>query len=192
MKKVGIYGGSFNPIHNGHIALAHSFLVKAKLDEVWFVVSPQNPFKANADLLDDEQRLLMVEAALKDKPQMVVSDYEFHMPKPSYMWNTLRSMSKDYPDCEFTLLIGGDNWSAFNRWYHSDDILHTYRIVVYPRHADDINSDTLPENVIILDTELIEISSTEIRRRIAKGLPVDDLVPQSVNNIIREKRFYTK
>lgn len=190
MKKVGIYGGSFNPVHNGHIALARSFLEKTEVDEVWFVVSPQNPFKADDKLLDDRQRFLMVRDALRDEPGMVASDYEFRLPRPSYMWNTLQAMSRDYPGHEFILLIGGDNWAAFGRWYHADDILRTYRIAVYPRRGDSIDSTDLPENVSLLDTRLLDISSTEIRRRISGGLPIDGLVPPSVAGIIRRKGFY--
>jgi len=190
LKKIGIYGGSFNPIHNGHIALARNFLEKTGLDEVWFVVSPQNPFKVNDKLLDDGQRLLMVREALQDEPGMVASDYEFHLPRPSYMWNTLQSMSRDYPGYEFTLLIGGDNWTRFSQWYHSDDILRTYRIAIYPRRGDTIDSTTLPANVFLLDTGLIDVSSTEIRRRISQGLSIDSLVPPSVAETIRSKQFY--
>ncbi len=184
---IGIYGGSFNPIHNGHIALARSFLTKAALDEVWFIVSPQNPFKVNDTLLDDRKRFLMVEEALKDEPGLVASDYEFGLPRPSYMWNTLQSLSRSYPQHTFTLLIGGDNWAAFDRWYHADDILRTYRIAVYPRRGDTIRQADLPDNVMLLDTELIDISSTEIRQRIAEGLPIDSLVPERIEEKIRRE-----
>ena len=133
MKSVGIFGGSFNPIHTGHIALAKSLCEKAGLDEVWFMVSPMNPFKkAATDLLDDQLRLEMVKKALEGEPQLQACDYEFHLPKPSYTWHTLQAISKDYPDIRFTLLIGGDNWAAFDKWYHHDDILAHYPIVVYP------------------------------------------------------------
>ena len=109
MKKVGIFGGSFNPIHTGHIALAKSLCEKACLNEVWFMVSPMNPFKKTAtDLLDDQLRLEMVEKALEHEPQLKACDYEFRLPKPSYTWHTLQAISKDYPENEFTLLIGGD------------------------------------------------------------------------------------
>ena len=134
MKSVGIFGGSFNPIHTGHIALAKSLCEKAGLDEVWFMVSPMNPFKkAATDLLDDQLRLEMVKKALEGEPQLQACDYEFHLPKPSYTWHTLQAISQDFSDIRFTLLIGGDNWAAFDKWYHHDDILAHYPIVVYPR-----------------------------------------------------------
>ena len=105
-KKVGIYGGSFNPIHRGHIALARQMLRKAHLDEVWFLVSPLNPFKqASTDLLDDQTRLLLTRQALADEPRLVASDYEFHLPRPSYSWDTLQALSRDYPGHEFVLVI---------------------------------------------------------------------------------------
>ena len=115
-KKVGIFGGSFNPIHTGHIALAKSLCEQAHLDEVWLMVSPLNPFKKEAtDLLADDLRLEMVEKAIQEEPQLKACNYEFHLPKPSYTWHTLQALSKDYPDIDFTLLIGGDNWALSHR-----------------------------------------------------------------------------
>ena len=180
--KVGIFGGSFNPIHTGHIALAKSLCEKAGLDEVWFMVSPMNPFKQTAtDLLADDLRLEMVKKALQDEPQLKACDYEFHLPKPSYTWHTLQAMSKDYPDIQFTLLIGGDNWAAFDKWYHHDDILARYPIVVYPRQGSDIGET--PQGVTIVKTPLLNISSTEIRHRIAEGKSIHGMVPQQIEDI---------
>lgn len=179
MKSVGIFGGSFNPIHTGHIALAKSLCEKAGLDKVWFMVSPMNPFKkAATDLLDDQLRLEMVKKALEGEPQLQACDYEFHLPKPSYTWHTLQAISKDYPDIRFTLLIGGDNWAAFDKWYHHDDILAHYPIVVYPRKGSDIGE--VPEGVTIVETPLLNISSTEIRHHIAKGESIHGMVPESI------------
>jgi nicotinate-nucleotide adenylyltransferase len=190
--RVGIYGGTFNPIHHGHIALGRQFLMAADLDQVWYVVSPQNPFKVGERLLDDDQRLLMVERALENEPQLLASDYEFHLPKPSYMWHTLQSMSHTYPDVEFTLLIGGDNWTRFHHWYHYEDILAHYRIAVYPRQDDPIDPATLPENVMLVSAELLDISSTEIRRLIREDKPYRHLVPTVVADLIEEKGWYAK
>mgnify|MGYP003547974148 FL=1 len=116
MIKTGIYGGSFNPVHNGHIALAHELRQLAGLDEIWFVVSPQNPLKTQASLLNDRKRLDMTRRALEPYPELVASNYEFALPRPSYMWHTLQSLSARYPDREFTLIIGADNWACFDRW----------------------------------------------------------------------------
>ena len=178
--KVGIYGGSFNPIHNGHIALAEAFLRQAELDEVWFMVSPQNPLKANARLLDDEIRFKMVQKVLKHKRNLIACDYEFHLPKPSYTWDTLQRLSNDFPQHQFTLLIGSDNWTAFDRWYHHEDILQNYKIVIYPRLGDEIGKNELPNSVSLLNAEFINISSTEIRERIANGKSIDHLVPAEI------------
>ncbi|WP_277015230.1 nicotinate (nicotinamide) nucleotide adenylyltransferase [Prevotella corporis] len=178
--KVGIYGGSFNPIHNGHIALAEAFLRQAELDAVWFMVSPQNPLKANARLLDDKIRFKMVQKVLKHKRNLIACDYEFHLPKPSYTWDTLQRLSNDFPQHQFTLLIGSDNWTAFDRWYHHEEILQNYKIVIYPRLGDEIGKNELPDSVSLLNAEFINISSTEIRERIANGKSIDHLVPAEI------------
>jgi nicotinate-nucleotide adenylyltransferase len=122
--QIGIFGGSFNPIHVGHVALARQLRQLAKVDEVWLMVSPQNPLKqGSSDLLDDQLRYQMARLALHGEEGIYASDYELHLPKPSYTWNTLQRLRADYPDCEFTLLIGGDNWQLFPRWYHAADIM---------------------------------------------------------------------
>ena len=187
---VGIFGGSFNPIHTGHIALAKSLCEKAGLDEVWFMVSPMNPFKqAATDLLDDNLRLELVEKALENEPQLRACDYEFHLPKPSYTWHTLQAITQDYPDIAFTLLIGGDNWAAFDKWYHHDDILAHYPIVVYPRQGSDIGN--VPEGVTIVETPLLNISSTDIRHHIAEGKSITGMVPLSIEQKVTNYYAHT-
>ncbi len=183
-KKTGIFGGSFNPIHVGHIALARQLLKCAGLQEVWFVVSPQNPWKSEQELLDDESRLNMVRIALRDEENLLASDYEFHLQRPSYTLNTLRHLSKDYPDREFVLLIGGDNWKQFDKWYGYQEILSNYSIVVYPRRGEHVEEKELPENVSVVDTPLLDISSTEIRNRILQGQSIHDLVPKSIESLV--------
>ena len=183
-KKVGIFGGSFNPIHTGHIVLAKSLCEKAELDEVWFMVSPMNPFKKTAtDLLDDHLRLEMVEKALEKEPQLKACDYEFRLPKPSYTWHTLQAISQEFTDIEFTLLIGGDNWAAFDKWYHHEDILAHYPIVVYPRQGSSVGK--VPEGVTIVETPLLNISSTEIRQRIKEGKSIKGMVPESIEELVK-------
>lgn len=178
-KKVGIFGGSFNPIHTGHIALAKSLCQQAGLDEVWLMVSPMNPFKKEAtDLLTDKLRLEMAEQAVADEPKLKACDYEFHMPKPSYTWYTLQALSQDFPNVDFTLLIGGDNWTSFDKWFHHEDILSHYPIVVYPRKGCDIGK--VPSGVTIVETPLLNISSTEIRQRIKEGKSIHGMVPDSI------------
>ncbi|ATV26491.1 nicotinate (nicotinamide) nucleotide adenylyltransferase [Prevotella intermedia] len=187
--KVGIYGGSFNPIHNGHIKLAEIFLQEACLDEVWFMVSPQNPFKINDKLLDDTLRLQLVRKALNGKNGMVACDYEFRLPKPSYTWDTLQQLTADFPTYEFVLLIGGDNWQAFDKWYHAEDILAHYRIAVYPRKNDETVekcNTLLSDNVTLLDIPLINISSTDIRLRIKNGHTIKGLVPECIEKDVEK------
>lgn len=178
--RTGIYGGSFNPIHNGHIAIARAMLDCDAVDEVWLMVSPQNPLKQSADLLDEQLRLDMTRCATADIPCVTACDYEFHMPRPSYMWHTLQSLSRDYPDREFTLLIGADNWQVFDRWYHADDIIAHYPIRIYPRRGYDIEASTLPHNVKLVDTGLYDVSSTMVRERIRRGEDVSQLIPASI------------
>ncbi len=180
MIKTGIYGGSFNPIHNGHIQLARQLREAAGLDEVWLMVSPQNPLKEQAGLLADNLRLKMARQALVAEPYIRVSDYEFRLPRPSYTWNTLQALEQDFPDREFTLLIGGDNWEHFPRWYRADDIVSNYRIVVYPRRDSDIDLTALPPTVTVVEADLLDISSTDIRRRVSKGLPITGMVPDCI------------
>lgn len=161
----GIYGGSFNPIHVGHVRLAKALIDGGYVDEMWLLVSPQNPFKVNADLLDDDLRLHLARLAVGDVAGVEVCDREFSLPRPSYMYTTLCTLSREHPDREFVLVIGADNWERFPDWYHSRDILSAYRIIVYPRPGYQLQN--VPEGVTIADTPLLDISSTEIRRRIA-------------------------
>ena len=168
--RLGIFGGSFNPIHTGHIALAQAVLKQCALDEVWLMISPQNPLKQQADLLDDGLRLQMAQKALEGVEGVKACDYEFHLPKPSYTWNTLQHLSKDYPDCRFYLLIGGDNWAHFQRWRHWKDILWHHDIIVYPRD----------EHRGTIDVPLLPVSSTEIRQKVKAGLSIKGLVPDQI------------
>ena len=163
---IGIFGGSFNPIHNGHLQLARQLREAAGLDEVWLMVSPQNPLKQQ-DAVGGEQGI-------------VVSDYEFRLPRPSYTWNTLQALERDFPDREFVLMIGGDNWERFQHWYRADDIVARYPIVVYPRRDSDIDRSTLPPTVKVVEADLLDISSTDIRRRVREGKTIAGMVPDTI------------
>lgn len=188
--RTGIYGGSFNPIHNGHIAIARAMTTRAGLDEVWLVVSPQNPLKPAGSLLADEKRLLMAQTAVGAIPGVTATDYEFRLPRPSYMWNTLQSLSRDFPERDFTLLIGADNWAVFHRWFRADDIIAHYPIAIYPRTGYPIDTASLPPNVKLIDTGLYDISSTQVRELIARGGDIMGLVPDSVVPLATQ--FYSK
>ena len=184
--RIGIFGGSFNPIHNGHITLARQLRELAEVDEVWLMVSPQNPLKqGRTDLLDDRLRYLMTRIALHCEKGMVVSDYELRLPKPTYTWNTLQGLKEDYPDCTFILFIGGDNWASFHRWYRADDILREHRVVVYPRRDSTIDVGLLPPGVTLVDTPLLDVSSTDIRSRLAKGESIENCVPEVIAPLVR-------
>lgn len=185
--RTGVFGGSFNPIHVGHIALARQILQAAHLEEVWFMVSPLNPFKTNdTQLLDDRSRLDLTSRALATEPTLKASDYEFHLPKPSYMWNTLKHIASDYPERTFILIIGADNWLAFDRWAEPQYILSHHEIAVYPRKGYPIDRSKLPPNVHLVDTQLYPLSSTEIRRRVKARQPIDGLVPDAILPIVQK------
>ena len=180
-KKIGIYGGTFNPIHVGHIQIARTMTERGIVDEVWMMISPLNPFKqGSTDILPDNMRLALTEKALEGEERIVASDYEFHLQLPSYTWNTLQNLSRDYPDCDFTLVIGADNWASFDRWSHPEEIIENYKIAVYPRRGYDIDESSLPQNVTTVSMPLIDVSSTDIRQRIRKGLSVRKLLPKSI------------
>ena len=188
-KRIGIFGGSFNPVHTGHICLARQLLTAVSLDEIWFMVSPLNPFKQDfTDLLPDDVRLGLTREALKDEPCMQASDYEFSLPRPSYMWNTLAHLSYDYPQYSFTLIVGADNWLAFDRWAHHDFIQQHYDIAVYPRKGYDIDTESLPSHVKLVQAELYPFSSTDIRTMVHQGQSIKGLVPDSI--LSKVKRLY--
>ena len=177
--QTGIYGGSFNPIHLGHTALGEWLVREGYLDELWFLVSPQNPLKPASGLLDDRARLHLAHLAVegggacrvqaaehKGTGTLRVSDFEFRLPRPSYMVHTLEALRVTYPEREFVLVIGADNWQRFPQWYHAEDILRHHRLLVYPRPGYPIDPASLPSGVTLVDTPLLDISSTQIRQAI--------------------------
>ena len=189
--RIGLFGGSFNPIHNAHIALAKTICKEAKLDEVWFMVSPQNPLKQAEDLLGENERYEMVKLALESEEKVLkASNYEFHLERPSYTWKTLRALKKDFPQHEFSLIIGGDNWVRFPRWAHSEEILANHNIYIYPREDSDINEALLPENVHLVHTPKINITSTMLREMVKNGNDISAYVPEVVAKTIAEKKYY--
>ena len=164
--KIGIYGGSFNPIHFGHIGLAKWVLENTDLDELWLMVSPNNPLKDTSILADEHERLVAAKEAIKDIPGLVASDFEFALPRPNYTANTLRALAQACPEHEFTLIIGEDNLSIFDKWREYQYILDNYRIFVYPRHGN--STYTLPHAKdlrVLTGAPYFDISSTELRVR---------------------------
>lgn len=181
MKRVALFGGSFNPIHNGHLTLADGVLKAGFADEVWLMVSPHNPLKKRDVLMPETQRLRLAQLAVEGHPGIVASDFEFGMPRPSYTWQTLKALRKAFPQNEFLLLIGGDNWQLFHRWAHSEEILQEYAVIVYPRPGFSVDAGELPPNVSLLtNVRLSPLSSTVVRQRIEQGKDISDMVPPAV------------
>lgn len=169
MAKIGIYGGSFNPVHFGHVGLAKWVIEHTDLDELWLLVSPNNPLKPAGILAPEQERLEAVREAIKDIPHLVASDFEFSLPRPSYTANTLRELQRTFPQHEFTLIIGEDNIAIFDQWKEYEFILENFRIFVYPRKGTMANVQypmSNAKNIIFLaDAPLFNISSTELRQR---------------------------
>ena len=186
--RTALFGGTFNPLHNGHLAIAQSVLEQGLADEVWILITPCNPWKKDQALLDDRLRYDMVAQAVKEMDGVRASDYEFKLDKPSYTANTLRRISADYPDREFILTIGADNWVKFHNWREADFILKNYPIIVYPRQGYPI--ENVSGNVTLLDCTLMDISSTQIRQMVQDGTPINELVPASVARTILDLKLY--
>lgn len=184
-----IFGGSFDPIHKGHTSLAEAILERDVADEIWFMVTPQNPLKKEKKQTAEEIRLQMVEIALKDKPRMKASNFEFSLPRPSYTFHTLQALEKEFPQRKFILLIGADNWEKFDQWYRHDEILQNYHIIVYPRHNE--SRPQLPDTVEWFESELFDISSTQIRETIRESKDFSKMVEPEIYNYIKIKNLYT-
>lgn len=188
---IALYFGSFNPVHVGHVSLGRYLLDHHVADEVWFVVSPCNPLKHRADLLDEQERLHMLRLAIRDYPCMKASDVEFSLPVPSYTVDTLSVLSGRHPDARFALVIGSDNALLFHRWKDSERILAHYPVLVYPRRGYDFASvaERFPQ-MHLLPTPYYDVSSTEIREGIARGEDVSRYLDPLVWQHIREKGLY--
>lgn len=172
MKNVGIFGGSFDPIHLGHTGLAQYALREAGLDEVWLMVSPRNPLKEAEYVATDGQRLEMARLAVRDLPGIKVSDFEFSLPVPSYTCLTLTSLKEKYPDCAFRIIIGEDNWDDFHRWKNSEFIRREFGVIVYPRSHPHEGTQHLPPDITFLaEAPLMDVSSTQIRTLIRQDAP---------------------
>ena len=189
-KSIGLFFGSFNPIHNGHTGLAQYLLQKGGFDEVWLVVSPNNPLKSKSDLWSEQLRIRLAKLATRDIKGLRVSDIETTLPLPSYTINTLNALSLKYPDYKFTLLMGSDNMALFDKWKQWEDILGNYPIMVYPRQGDDLESlkKKYPQMQVADGAPLILVSSTQIRKMLQNGEDIRDYVAASVAAELQKKK----
>ena len=191
-KKTGLYFGSFNPIHIGHLIIANQMLANSDLDEIWFVISPQNPLKEKASLLEDHHRLALVKIAIDDNPLFKACDIEFKLPQPSFTIHTLVNLEEIYPQRQFCLIIGSDNLSSFHKWFNYEEILNRYQLLVYPRPDFDGSEFTNHPSVKWVASPLMEISSSYIRNAIKQGKSMKYLLPEKVLTYITEMHFYEK
>lgn len=192
--KIGIFGGSFDPIHVGHAIIAQYIISSGIVDQLWFMVSPVNPLKVNkVRQVADTDRLRMVEMVSRPMEGVETSALEFSMPKPSYTIDTLNTLQEKFPDDEFYLVIGADNWTKFGMWRNSREILEKYHVLVYPRLGHEVViPDELKDRAMLVDAPVIELSSTEIRERLAEGLSVRYYVPDEVGQYIDKKNLYKR
>lgn len=190
MKQIGLFFGSFNPIHIGHLALANYMVEFEHIEEVWFVVSPQNPFKQSNDLLDTSLRIKMVELATKRHSNFRAEDVELSLPLPSYTVHTLKALKEKHPDCEFTIIMGADNIINIQRWKDAHIITDNYNILVYPRPNSIIENIELPSKCKITHAPLIEIASSDIRQWIKAGKSVAYFVHPAVYDFIVNNKIY--
>lgn len=190
--KIGIFGGSFNPIHSGHAIIAHHIISSGAVDQLWLMVSPVNPLKVGLEQqVADTDRLRMVEMVTRPLENVETSAFEFTMPKPSYTIDTLNALQAKFPDDEFYLVTGADNWVIFDRWRNSEEILAKYHLLVYPRLGYDVViPEELRDRVTLVDAPIIELSSTAVRERLAQGLSVRYYVPDEVLSYIERKGLY--
>lgn len=190
--KTGLFFGSFNPIHTGHLILANYFAEFTDIKEVWFVISPQNPFKTKESLLADNHRYYMANLAVEDNPRFKASDIEFKMPQPSYTIDTLTWLQEKYPNREFVLLMGSDQIAGFNRWKNYEKILEYYEIYLYPRPGSDLGEFAHHEKIKQMDGPLLEISSSFIRNAIKNKKDVRYWLPEPVYRYILDMHFYER
>jgi nicotinate-nucleotide adenylyltransferase len=191
--KVGLYFGSYNPIHFGHLAIANYMVEFTDIDQLWFVVSPQNPFKKKENLLADYHRLELVERAIENDDRFRASNIEFNLPKPSYTIDTLTYLQERHPGYSFSILMGSDNLDSFHKWKNSEIIMENYGIIVYPRPGFDLSKVPDHKNITIAkDAPLMEISSSFIRTAIKNGKDIRHFMPQKTWEYLDVMNFYKK
>jgi len=188
--KVGLYFGSFNPIHNGHLIIANYIVQNTALEQVWFIVSPQNPLKKSATLLNEYHRLYLVQVSIEDEPSLKVSDIEFRLPKPSYTIDTLTYLGEKFPSHQFSVIMGSDSFQNLPEWKNYKQLLTNYPVYVYERPGFKPENYYKEADVNFLNAPLLEISSTYIRKIIRDGKSIRYLVPEKVRIEIEQNGYY--
>lgn len=191
--KIGLFFGTFNPIHVGHMVIANHMVEYSDLEQVWFVVTPQSPFKVKTTILDNRQRLEMVYRATKEYLKLRPCDIEFNLPQPNYTIDTLTYIQEKYPEHEFSLIMGEDNLKNFHKWKNFELILNNHNIYVYPRHSDKPLTSRFDRHKRIkkVDAPIMELSSTFIRNSIKEGKNVKAMLPEPVWHYLDEMNFYS-
>lgn len=187
--RIGLYFGSFNPIHIGHLIIANHLLNETPLEKIWFILSPQNPFKINHSLLNEYDRLHLLQTATADDPRIKVSDIEFSLPKPSYTSVTLAHLSERYPEHEFSIIMGSDSFQNLHKWKNYEAIIDNYSIYVYKRPEFPVEN-TIGAKLVELDAPLLQISATSIREMIRDGKSIRYMVPENVIAEIEKGGYY--
>ena len=192
--KIGLYFGTFNPIHVGHLIIANHMAEHSDLDQVWMVVTPHNPLKKKSTLLDDFHRLQMVHLATEDFPKLKPSDIEFKLSQPNYTVNTLVHLEEKFPNHQFSLIMGEDNLKSLHKWKNYEVILQNHEIYVYPRISSEVDNLELKNHpkIHLIDAPVVEISSTFIRNNIKAGKNIQPLLPTKVWEYIDHNNFYKK
>ncbi len=190
--KIGLYFGSFNPIHIGHLIIANYLVEHTDLDKLWFVVTPHNPHKAKKSLADNYDRLHLVNLAIEDNPKLQSSTIEFGLPQPSYTIDTLTYLKEKYPSKEFVLIMGGDNLAGLHKWKNYEQIIEHYKIYVYKRPGSALNDLAEHPNIEVLPAPLLEISSSYIRQLIKEKKSFKYLVPDKVHDYLLANPIYTR
>lgn len=188
--KIGLYFGTFNPIHYGHLAIANIMANDTDLDKVWFIVSPQNPFKVKDNLLHEFDRLEMVRTSIHDSFNLEASDFEFNLPKPSYTVDTLTYLREKFPQHQFSLIIGEDNLSHFHKWKNYEDILKHHKLFVYPRNNSKESELKDHSQITMVKAPLLDISATYIRKAVKDGRSIKFLIPDEAIEFIKSKNLY--
>jgi nicotinate-nucleotide adenylyltransferase len=187
---IGLYFGSFNPIHHGHLIIANHILNNASLDQVWFIVSPQNPLKPAAGLLNEYHRLFLVQLSVENESRLKASDIEFRLPRPSFTVDTLAYLEEKYPQHQFSLIMGSDSFQNLSRWKNYEHILQNYTVYVYKRPGFDVTHIQPGAQVHVVEAPLLEISATHIRKSVKEGKSIRYLVPEKVLEEIERNGYY--